>query len=125
MKVNLILNIEVCAPMTDFGGTFQFGNFQNRKVVVVMNSDSLLLFHDKIGIGVWDCVAVWSISNSCARLCNSGVFFHEVLQVGWLGVRDDAWTRSSGRWVSVPRKWEKNDSPYLCPLRNCVVGAKN
>ena len=43
MQVNLVLDVQVRAPVADLRGAFQLGDFQDRVVVGVVNGDLLLL----------------------------------------------------------------------------------
>lgn len=68
VKMNLVLDIEICSPVTDLSSTFVLCELQDREVIVEMNGNQLLVFVDEFAIRRSSNIVVWPISHSCARL---------------------------------------------------------
>jgi hypothetical protein len=85
VKMNLILDIHICSPVTDFGSTFVLGKFQDRVVIVKVNSDRLLVFVHKIAVRRRRNIVVWSISERGTRF-SYGIIQCELFYVFRRGV---------------------------------------
>ena len=69
VKDNIILDIEICAPMADFGRPRQFGNLKDRPIIRVMNGDTLLLLIQEVFGGGWWNIFVWAIRQRRTGFC--------------------------------------------------------
>lgn len=68
MEVNLVLNIEIGSPMTDFGGTLKLRDLENGIIVVVVHKDGLLILGEKLRGRRGTQIVVRSVRDGSSRL---------------------------------------------------------
>jgi len=70
MKVDLVLDIQVGTPVTDFSPSLVLGEFQDWMIIRVMDGDLPLIFFRKVDIGAWFDIIIRAVSDGCATLCD-------------------------------------------------------
>lgn len=71
--MNLILDIQVGAPVTDFSRTKKLANLEDRVIIGVVKIELLLVCTNETKVGGDRQSVIWPIGESCTRLGNRRV----------------------------------------------------
>lgn len=77
LQLDLVLDVKVRAPVTDFSVTAERENAQDRAFELKVDSDALLVVLDEVNCCRRSDVVVRTVCDSCTRLCSCGVTFGE------------------------------------------------
>ena len=61
MQPDVVLNIQICAPMANFGSALQPTDFKDRVLVLVLHANTFLLAFGKVLAGRSGYVIVWAV----------------------------------------------------------------
>ena len=88
MQHNLILGVQVGAPMADFHGSLEVADFQNGLVIGVVDSHGLLnAVQEVVGSADWD-VLEGAVDDGSASLGDSGILDKRIYTL-WCRVGND------------------------------------
>lgn len=68
-----MLDVQITTPVANLGGSFQFVDFQDGDIIVVLDGDTLLFRLHKVLIGGLGKIAEWTVGQRGAGFCYRGV----------------------------------------------------
>jgi hypothetical protein len=117
--MNIVLDIEIRAPMADLRRALKFGDLKNGVFIIVVHKHRLLMLRDKLLVGGGRNVVVWAIGDGCTTLGDRSI---ESKVSNVLGGRVRMDRRRRGPDLSSAHSRGKDAyTPYLGALNRSVI----